>query len=96
MARICVEFDPCEDNGTPVPIQSYSETVGDGTSRVFSIDHDLGTRDVSVSLRNIATGELDLFDVEVVVPGPDQVILTFATAPTMANVRVNVLALPAA
>jgi hypothetical protein len=95
MAKICVEFDPSDGNGTPEPIASYSATVGDGTSLVYSIDHDLGTRDILLSLRNIATGEMDLFDVEVTVPGPDQAILTFATAPAMANVRVNVLAVPA-
>lgn len=60
------------------------------------LESGLSDRDVFLSLRNITTGDVDAFDVEILVPGPDSAVLTFTTAPAAGSVRVNVLAAPAA
>lgn len=95
MARVCVEFDCNGDDGNGGAVRSFSTTIGDGTSTVYNVAHNLNTSDALISLRNIATGELDMFDVAVNASNPNTAVLTFATAPAAGNVRVNVLAAPA-
>lgn len=95
MAKVCVEFDCNGDDGTPAaPVRSFSSTIGDGTNLVYTVVHNLGTSDAFYSLRNTATGELDMFDVSINASSPSQAVLTFATAPAAGSVRVNVLAAP--
>lgn len=65
--------------------KKYSETItGDGTATVFTINHDLGSSDVSVTIWNNTTKGLVLADVEVV--DANNVDIGFADPPTTAQV----------
>lgn len=94
--KFCVEFDP-ETPGTPgTGVQAYATTLGDGTTTVFNVNHSLDSLDALTYLRDAFTGEADVFDVAVVNLNADTTRLTFATPPALGQVRVNVLAPPAA
>lgn len=93
--KFCVEFEP--DAGTPsTGVQAYSTTLGDGSTTVFNVNHSLDSLDALTYLRDAFTGEADVFDVAVVNLNADTTRLTFATPPALGQVRVNVLAPPAA
>ena len=90
--KVCIEVDT--DNGTepPVPaVRSYTQTVGDGTSTAFNLAHGLGTADVVYSVRNLATNEVDTYDVTGVASATG-LALNFASAPAANGARVTVLA----
>lgn len=88
--KVCVELDCGGDSGSPV--KTFVQTVGDGSSTTLTVPHNLGSSDVLYSLRNLATGELDAFDVAVNGSNPNALVLTFAVAPAPGSVRVVVLA----
>lgn len=96
-AKVCVEFTEGDGNGEPTApaARFYSATIGDGSSLNYTVTHGFGTRDVLVSLRNIATGELDGYDASVSANGDDSVSITFAAAPATGAVRVLAVAGPA-
>jgi hypothetical protein len=89
--KICIDVDPDEGNGEH-PLHSYSQTLGDGTSTSFTVNHNLHTSDLLYALRNTVTGEVDGFDVAISSPNQDSVALNFATAPAAGSVRVVLLA----
>jgi len=59
--------------------RKYSEDVGDTSNTVFALDHNLGTRDVTVQVYDNAT--YDTVEVDVVRTNTNRVTVTFATAP---------------
>lgn len=96
-AKVCVEFTE-GDGTTPPPGESarfYSATIGDGSSTSYTVTHGFGTRDVLLSLRNIATGELDAYDATVTAGTDDALSVVFATPPAAQSVRVLAVAGPA-
>lgn len=92
MAKVCVEFD-CDGNGEPGngAVSTFTTTLGDGSNTVFDVDHNLGTHDVYYTLRNLATGELDTYDVSSTVVSDNRLRLTFATPPPAGQVRLLVV-----
>jgi hypothetical protein len=81
--------------GDPGTNPAYSQNVGDGTTKTFTITHGLGTKDVSVTLRDSGTGEEIAVDNEWGDDEENEVVLTFdpdASAPTADQYRVTVLA----
>lgn len=98
MPKVCVEFENGGgDGGEPAAgPRFYSQTIGDGTALTYSVLHGFGTSDLLVSLRDTATGELDVSGVTSInAADPDRVQLTFSEAPASSGVRVTVLAAPA-
>jgi hypothetical protein len=89
--KVCVEIDPENGNGEPTPVESYVQTIGDGTSTSFTINHGLGTSDLLYSVRNLSTGELDSYDVTLNASNPNSLVLTFASAPAANGARVVLL-----
>lgn len=90
--KICTEIDKIDDGGDEISLGTYVATVGNGSATQLSVPHNLGSSDVVYSLRDIATGALDSFDVDVNALNPNSLSLTFATAPSANSVRVTVLA----
>ena len=71
-------------------IKRHAETIGDGSSTSFAISHNHATKDVTVELYEIATGETVFTDVART--SNNVVTVEFATAPTTDQFRVVVLA----
>lgn len=59
--------------------RKYSANVGDTSATSFNLDHNLGTRDVTVQVYDNAT--YDTVEVDVVRTSDSRVTVTFATAP---------------
>ena len=75
-------------NGGPPP---HAETIGDGTTTVFPITHNLGTQDTVESVYNVATGaEMYPPAVTVAHTSANVTTFTFATAPAANAVRVAI------
>ena len=73
-------------NGGPPP---HAVTIGDGTTTVFPITHNLGTQDTVESVYVVATGvELYPPAVSVAHTSVNVTTFTFATAPAANAVRV--------
>ena len=67
--------------------RKVSQSVGDGSSTSFNINHNFGTRDVQVSVfKN--TGSYDEVIADVARPSVNRVTITFATAPATNAYRV--------
>ena len=78
-------------DNTKVP-QKYSQTIGDGTETGFVINHLLGTNDVVVSVRELATnGEVVLADVQFTSNFGLSLTVNFDTPPTTNQYRVTVI-----
>lgn len=73
---------------TAVTTRKASADVGNGTDSVITVTHNLGTQDVTVSVREKATNAGVLCDW--VANGVNTVQLTFGVAPTAAQYRVTV------
>lgn len=67
-----------------------SATIGDGTATTITFTHNLNTKDVSVSVREVSTDAGVLCDW--VANGVNTVQLTFGTAPSSGQYRVTVIA----
>ena len=68
----------------------YAETIGDGTTTTFVIEHNLGSSDVDVTVRSTSTGET--VDADEFVLNDNEVRVTFGVAPAPGAFRVVVLA----
>jgi hypothetical protein len=97
-AKVCVEFTEGDGSGEPAApaARFYSTTIGDGSSTSYTVTHGLGTRDVLLSLRNLATGELNEYDATSSLNGDDTASIVFATPPAANSVRVLAVAGPEA
>lgn len=67
----------------------FSATIGDGSTNPITVSHGIGTEDVIVSVREVATG--DFVDAEVSVTDSNNILLTFSSAPTLNEFRVVVI-----
>lgn len=87
MPKICVEFDP--DNGSPAQpqIRTYSTLIGTGSQTAFTIDHNLGVREVALLAYDVATGEVRT-DVTAHLLNAERATLTFDAAPSANGVQV--------
>ena len=73
---------------TSVVARKASTTIGDGTATTLTVTHNLGTLDVVVSVRAVATGEQVLVDN--LANSANTVQLIFGTAPGVGQYRVTV------
>ena len=64
---------------------SFSATIGDGNSTSVAVEHNLGTRDVVVSVYDLDTGEI--VECDIVATTGNVVTLTFASAPDLDSLR---------
>ena len=69
--------------------RKHSEDVGNNSDTVFAVDHDLGTRDVTVQVYDNST--YDTVEVDVVRTSTTRVTVTFASAPASNAYRVVVV-----
>lgn len=69
--------------------RKHSEDVGNNSDTVFAVDHNLGTRDVTVQVYDNST--YDTVEVDVVRTSTTRVTVTFASAPTSNEYRVVVV-----
>lgn len=73
---------------TAVVVRKYAATIGDGSSTSLAVTHNLGTKDVTWSVRDATT---DAFvDCDAVSTSTTTLTLTFATAPASNAYRVTV------
>ncbi|MBB3039807.1 hypothetical protein [Hoyosella altamirensis] len=66
--------------------RKYAANVGNASDDIISVTHNLGSEDVHVTLRHIATGQLVIADPRT--DGPNAVDLHFGTAPGTDEYRV--------
>ncbi len=71
-----------------VVVRKYAITVGDGTTTTFTLTHNLGTTDIQVVVRSVATGEQVITDNAAT--SASQCTVTFATPPASGAYRVIV------
>lgn len=69
----------------------YAAAIGDGSTTAITVTHNLGTRDVSVSVYE-ASGSYNEVDTDVAHATTNTLTLTFATAPSSGQYRVVVVA----
>jgi hypothetical protein len=74
---------------TTVVARKFSQSIGDGSTNPLTVTHNLGTKDVVVSVRDSSTDAVVLADV--VANGINTVQITFATAPGTNAYRVTVV-----
>lgn len=70
--------------------KKYNTTIGDGSATTITVTHNLNDTDVSVTAKEISSGEL--VSTTIVVTDANNVALTFGTAPASNAIRVTVLA----
>lgn len=70
---------------------AYATTIGDGTTTAFTLTHGLGTADIVVAVREVAT-PFRMIDATVAAISTTQVTVTFANAPATNSYRVVVVA----
>lgn len=73
---------------TAVVARKYAATIGDGTTTAITVTHNLGTTDVTYSIRVVSTGEF--VDTDVVATSTNVLTFTFPTAPSAGQLRVVV------
>lgn len=74
---------------TAVVAQKFAAAIGDGAATSYAVTHNLGTRDVQVSVQNASTFEI--VEADVVATSATVVTVTFAVAPTTGQYRVSVV-----
>lgn len=72
-----------------VVARKYSAAIGDGVATTLTVTHNLNTRDVTVSVRDAATGEEVIADNTA--NGINTLQLTFGVAPAAGQYRVTVV-----
>jgi hypothetical protein len=71
-------------------VAKYSANLGDGSSTTFNVTHNLGSTDVQIELKEIASKEIVFM--KVVVTDANTVTLVFPSAPTSGQYRITVQA----
>lgn len=74
---------------TAVAVRKYAVSFGDGTAITYTITHSLGTQDVTVAVRRVAS-PFDQIECDVECATTNTVILKFSVAPTTNEFRVVV------
>jgi|ERR1700735_1773607 len=67
----------------------FATNIGDGTNVVYTVTHNLGTRDVDVTVYRNAT-PWDSIIADVARPSTNTITVTFSTPPTTNQFRVKV------
>ena len=75
--------------GGPRTLQSYTELIGDDTANPIVVTHNLGTKNVIFTLREIATNEL--LDVPCTALNNNQLQLDFISPPTTGQYQVTIV-----
>lgn len=70
-------------------VTKYSETFGNGVITGFTINHAMGTEDISITIKKISNGAIVYPDI--FISDGDNVDLNFATAPTSNEYRVTII-----
>lgn len=81
---------PVTLNAWPSKALRHSATIGDGALTQIDVTHNLGTKDVHVSVRRVSDDKI--VDCEVTALSTTQVRLNFAAAPALNALRVTTLA----
>lgn len=84
VSDFCAAVTTCVESN-----QGYDETIGDGTSLSFTVNHQLGLK-VIVQLYDITTGATVYADTVRTAANSGTVTLTFNTAPATSNIEVLV------
>lgn len=74
-------------NGTYT--RKYAANIGNGTLTTIPVAHNLGTEDVTITVREVATKQIVMVDVQIVDSNNIQIL--FASAPASASYRVVVV-----
>lgn len=74
---------------TALVARHYSVAIGDGAATAYTVTHNLGTRDVVVSVQN--AGTFEVVEADVVAATVNTVTVTFAVAPAASAYRVTVV-----
>lgn len=74
-------------NGTYT--RKYATNIGNGTNATITVTHNLGTEDVTITVREVATKQIVMADVQIVDSNNIQIL--FASAPASASYRVVVV-----
>lgn len=67
---------------------NYSTTIGDGSTLVYPVTHNLNSNDLMVNLVEISTG--NLINANVVITDANTITITFGVSPALNNIRVIV------
>jgi len=73
---------------TAVVVRKFAASIGNGAATSIAVTHNLGTTDVTVSIKEISNSAL--VEADVVITDANNVTITFATAPTSNQFRVVV------
>lgn len=73
-------------NGTYT--RKYAANIGNGTNTTIKVTHNLGTEDVTITIREVATKQVIMADIEIV--DTNSINILFASAPASASYRVVV------
>jgi hypothetical protein len=73
---------------TAVTVRKFAQLIGNGSSTSLTVTHNLGTQDITCSVRDASTNEL--VDCDIVATSTTQATFTFATAPASNAYRVVV------
>ena len=73
---------------TAVVVRKFAATIGDGTTTALAVTHNLGTQDITVSIREVATNAF--VEADIVATSTNVATITFAVAPTASAIRVVV------
>lgn len=68
--------------------QKYSVSIGDGSNSAITVTHNLGTEDITVSVKETATKQFVFTEIEIV--DANNIKLLFASAPALNAYRVTV------
>jgi hypothetical protein len=71
-----------------VLVKKYAVTIGDGSSTSIAVTHNLGTQDITWSIRDASTNAI--VDTDAVVTSVNVLTLTFGAAPASSAFRVTV------
>lgn len=74
---------------TAIFARKFSATIGNGSLTSIVVTHNLGTKDVNVALRLVATDEVILADV--VATDTNSVTVSFGVAPSASSIRATVI-----
>lgn len=75
-------------NHNGVYARKYAVNIGDGTNTTIKVTHNLGTEDVTITVREVATKQVVMADIEIV--DTNSINILFASAPASASYRVVV------
>lgn len=73
---------------TSIVVRKYSQAIGDGSATAIAVTHNLGTKDVTVDVREVATDQLVFVDWTAT--STNVVTFNFASAPAAGAYRVTI------